>query len=195
MNQVSADQFAELLASHDPKHADKLLKLQDAELEGLCLRGVDLSCCILAGCRITNATFERCELRYALFFGSAFEECRFESCHLRKAEFNGARLVGVDFTGSEMSRVDFARADLRGADLTGCVLDWAWLIQCDMREAILENASFRGTRIGEAKLYNSHRFHIGPHDQARVDNVDMSPEGDGSIVVQGDELWPMLTSR
>jgi uncharacterized protein YjbI with pentapeptide repeats len=191
---ISPDQFAELLASHDPRREDRFLTLLDAELEGLSVHGKDLSCCVLVRCRITGAVFESCELRRALLIDTKFEQCRFRDCNLYKADLNGAHLVGIEFTGSDMGRCDLSRADLQCADLTGCVLDWAWLIGCDMRDAILEHTSFRGTRIGEAKLYNSRRFHLGPHDQAHVDNVDMSPAGDGSIIVNGDELWPMLDS-
>jgi len=186
---IGAARFAELIASHDSK---RVLKIMDAEIEGISIADTDLAECVLVRCRIVGGVFSRCKLGRALFFDSRLEECRLTSCDLYKAEFNGADLRGVDFTGSEMGRCDLTGADLRGADLTGCVLDWAWLIRCDMREAILENTSFRGTRIGEAKLYNSRRFHIGPHDQARIDNVDMSPAGDGSIIIHGEELWPRL---
>jgi uncharacterized protein YjbI with pentapeptide repeats len=192
---ISAARFAELIARHDPQREDRFLKLLDTEVEGISVADKDLGGCILVRCRIIGGVFERCLLRNAQLFDSRLEDCRLTSCDLYKAELNGADLRGVDFTGSEMGRCDFTRADLRGANLTDCVLDWAWLLKCDMRDAILEGASFRGTRIGEARLYNSRRFDIGSRDQARVNNVDMSPEGDGSIVVQGDELWPMLTSR
>jgi uncharacterized protein YjbI with pentapeptide repeats len=191
---IGPAQFAELLAQSDARSADRVLTVVDTQLEGIVLADKELSSCVLVRCRIVGAVFEHCDLSFAQLFDSRFENCRMIGCKLRKAELNGANLQGVDFTGSEMSRCDLTRADLRGANLTGCVLDWAWLIQCDLRDAILENASFRGARIGEAKLYNSRRFTMGPHDGARVDNVDLSPAGDGTVIVHGDELWEKLSA-
>jgi uncharacterized protein YjbI with pentapeptide repeats len=184
MNTIGQARFDELLTSHDPVRGTRLLTLLDARIEGVSLIERDLSGCVLA----------RCQLVGSQFFDSRFESCRMTGCNLRKAELNGSDLRGVDFTGSEMSRCDLTNADLRGANLTSCVLDWAWLIDCDLRDAVLERASFRGTRIGEAKLYNARRFALGPHDGARVDRVDLSPAGDGSVIVDGDDLWKTLSA-
>lgn len=195
VNTIGQARFDELLASHDPSRGTHLLTILDARIERVSLVGRDLSGCVLARCQLVGVVLDRCELVGSQFFDSRFEQCRMTACNLRKAELSGSDLRGVDFTGSEMSRCDLTGADLRGADLTDCVLDWAWLVQCDLRDTVLERASFRGARIGEAKLYNARRFALGPHDQARVDHVDLSPAGDGSVIVHGDELWEALSAR
>ena len=194
MKTIGPNQFAELLERHDPTGASGVLTITDAQIDGLSLLARDLSSCVLVRCRLTDAFLDRCDLSAAQFFNSRFERCRLIDCNLRKAEFNDADVRGVDFTRSEMSRCDLTGADLRGANLTDCVLDWAWLVKCDLRDAVLDRASFRGTRIGAAKLHNARRFALGPHDQARVDNADLSAAGDGSVIVNGDELWARLSA-
>lgn len=191
---IDQARFDELLTSHDPVRGTRLLTLLDARIEGVSLIDRDLSGCVLARCQFVEVMFDRCQLIGSQFFDSRFESCRMTACNLRKAELNGSDLRGVDFTGSEMPRCELIGADLRGANLTSCVLDWAWLIDCDLRDAVLERASFRGTRIAEAKLYNARRFALGPHDQSRVERVDLSPAGDGSVIVDGDELWKTLSA-
>ena len=56
---IGPAEFAELLARHDPHSADGVLKLTDAQLDGIVLRARDLSSCVLVRCRLVGAVFDR----------------------------------------------------------------------------------------------------------------------------------------
>jgi uncharacterized protein YjbI with pentapeptide repeats len=91
----------------------------------------------------------------------------------------GVDCAGVDFSGSDLRGVDLSRANLRGANLSDCLLSWAWLYGTDLRDAILEHTQFDGTEFIETKVYNSHRYHLGSLEGAKVKDVDPSPDASG----------------
>lgn len=71
-----------------------------------------------------------------------------------------------------MTRADFSGASLRGADLTDCILDWAWLVDTDLRDAILERTRFVGARLARTKLSNYRKYHLGSFDRAVFEGVE-----------------------
>ncbi len=82
---------------------------------------------------------------------------------------------GTDFSGSDLTRTDFTDAIMKDANFTDCLLNWAWLVKTDLRDVILEQVQFQGTRIVEAKLYNQRQFHIGSLKDAVIRDVDIIP--------------------
>lgn len=87
---------------------------------------------------------------------------------------------GVDFAGSDLTRADLTDASFKGANLTGCRLDWAWLTRTDLRCANLTHTQFVGARLINTKLYNPDRFPLGSFDRALIEDIDLSPGGDGT---------------
>ena len=87
---------------------------------------------------------------------------------LRDINLSGADLFGVDFTGSDLSGAIFENADLEGVDfsnskLLGSNLSGAVVENVDFIEAILDNATLRGIRGGQANF-----------DCASLVNADLS---------------------
>ena len=95
-------------------------QLQQADLTGLDLRGLELPCanlrlvvCVrqdLSGARLDGGL-----LREGVFTGSSFR-----SASLRRVDFTEARLEQCDFTGADLTSASF-----ENADLTGARIDWS----------------------------------------------------------------------
>ena len=98
-----------------PKPNPARLRLQQSDLTGLDLRGLDLPCANLrlAVCTSQDLTGARLDgglLREGMFTGSSFR-----SASLQRVDFTDARLERCDFTGADLSGAEFENADLAGA--------------------------------------------------------------------------------
>ncbi len=94
--------------------------LQQADLTGLVLRGLDLPCANmrLVVCRaqdLSSAKLDGGLLREGYFAGSSFR-----SASLRHVDFTNAQLQECDFQGADLSGAEFENADLSRAQI-----DWA----------------------------------------------------------------------
>lgn len=98
------------------------MRLDGAELTGLCLRGLYVS---------------RSELKRVSFAGS----------ELQLAAFNWSDLIECDFSG-----VDLRQADLRSSVFSRCRFDGATLDGADMRGTRFDSCSFTGATLAQAKL-------------------------------------------
>jgi uncharacterized protein YjbI with pentapeptide repeats len=112
-------------------------KFSHARLEGVDLRGVDLSFADLCGVGCVSQDLSGAILRGCLATDSDFSGSR----------FTDAMLAGADFSRSEMIGCDF-----RGADLTGADLEKADLTRADFRGATLRGARFPGALLDDARF-------------------------------------------
>jgi len=113
--------------------------LQELNIDGVPLVGVDLSDAYLQGVNLPNAnllraTLDGTDLRDAVLSGADLEECSMVYGNLRRADLHDARLGessnfknadfnGADLSGADLDQASFAKADLRNANLDG-VKNW-----------------------------------------------------------------------
>ena len=105
--------------------------------------------------KLVDADLSGLDLRGASFLGASLKGANFSESRLTHTQFKGADLEGANFTYCTLNATDligasFVRADLYGADLTGAALNRADLSESDLRRASLGNA-----RISDAILNNA----------------------------------------
>jgi len=104
--------------------------LAHARLDGLDLRGVDLSYADLCGASARGQDLGGANLEGCLATDSDFAGANFQRANLARADFSRSDLSGCDFrdanlAGTDLEQTDLTGADLRGADLTGARLPGA----------------------------------------------------------------------
>ena len=158
--------------------ADRLVLL-DASIAPIYAEGETFSSARIVRCDLSGSSFIGCDFSSALLIGSTLRNCKFISCEFRKAELTSADGMGANFSGSGMTRVDFSHADLRCANLTNCDMGWCWLIDTDLRFAVLEHVNLDGARLSGTKLYNTRRFSFGRLDRTLVKDVLVDENAEG----------------
>jgi len=106
--------------------------LEELNMDGVPLVGVDLSSAFLQGIRLQKANLVRANLDGADAREAQMQAARVEDASLRSANLRGAKLQDASFQGSIMDEADLTGADLRGADVTGASLQDADLRKTDL---------------------------------------------------------------
>jgi hypothetical protein len=83
------------------------------------------------------------------------------------------RVVGVSTFSGE---VQYAKSPSRKHDR---YLPRAWSRLENCTKSSLEHTQFDGAEFIETKVYNSHRYHLGSLEGAKVKDVDPSPDASG----------------
>ena len=115
----------------------RIAAMQDLNLRGISLRGVDAIRADLTGIRLENAilrgaNFEGSTLKRANLHGSILEVVR-----LRETDFEYAILHGANLRHADLRGANFRNADLRNADFRGARID-----QTDFTDANCTGALF-----------------------------------------------------
>lgn len=106
--------------------------LEELNMDGVPLVGVDLSTAFLLGIRLRKANLARANFDGADARDAVLEGARIDDASLRSANFRGANLDGASLRGSVLDDADLTGAELRGADLTGSSLEKTDLRNVDM---------------------------------------------------------------
>lgn len=123
--------------------------LQELNLDGVPLVGVDLSGAFLQGIHLPHARLVRSNFGAADVRDSDFISADLTDSDLNSGNFRYSNLRNGSFRGSNLENADFFGADLTGADLSGASLTGA-----DLRTANLANISWKGIAgIKGANLY------------------------------------------
>jgi uncharacterized protein YjbI with pentapeptide repeats len=130
-------------------------------------------------CDLSESTFTRCDFRSALLIESTFRNCKFLSCQFRKAELSSANCIGAHFLESDMTRADLSHANMMNANLTNSDMSWCWLLDTDLRFAVLENINLEGARLVGTKVYNTRRFLLRGIERAVIENVLVDRDAEG----------------
>ena len=123
--------------------------LQELNLDGVPLVGVDLSGAFLQGIHLPHARLVRSNFGAADVRDSDFISADLTDSDLNSGNFRYSNLRNVLFRGSSLEN-----ADLFGADLTGADLSDANLASVDLRTANLARISWKGiSSVKGANLY------------------------------------------
>jgi hypothetical protein len=131
--------------------------LQELNMDGVPLVGVDASGAFLQGVRLRHANLLRSNLSASDLRNSDLANSNLSFANLRSANFRYAVLRYANLTDADMDNTDFVAADLSDTDLTG-----ARLSNADLRHASLQGIHWR---------------HIAAIDGANVWAVRDAPEG------------------
>ncbi|MGA3023604.1 MAG: pentapeptide repeat-containing protein [Bryobacteraceae bacterium] len=131
--------------------------LQELNMDGVPLVGVDASGAFLQGVRLRNANLLRCNLAASDLRNADLAGSNLAYAALRSANFRHASLHDVNLSDADIEDADLVGADISNADLTGARLS----------NADLGNADLRGVRWRK----------IAAIDAANVYGVRNAPEG------------------
>jgi uncharacterized protein YjbI with pentapeptide repeats len=185
--------FRESRNSREPRQ-DKL-SIVDAEFSDIDMSDKNFAAAELVRCVFTNARFKNCDFSYSILIRSRFKGCTFLSCSFVKAELKSADLSSSNLSGSDFTRADLTGANLNHSNLTNCTFNWAWLVDADLRYAVLDHVEFEGTRVVKAKVGNLRRFVFGSLHRATIKDVDVSVEGDGRKLASGMDALDFLKRK
>ena len=134
--------------------------VDEFELIGSRLVGVDLTSRRMPGLRARDVVFDRCDLSGAVLDGAHLDRVRFSGCRLTGAMFSATRLRDVVISDSVGILLNLRLADaetlwierttLREAELGGATLVASALLDCD-----LSGATVTGLRAADLALHGS----------------------------------------
>ena len=182
-------------SQHSMRPTQNQLSIVDAEFSDINISNENFSTAELVRCVFINAMFINCDFSYSTLIRSSFNGCNFLSCSFVKADLKSADLNSADLSGSDLTRADLTDANLNGANLTNCIFNWAWLVNTDLRSAILDHVQFDGARLVAAKIYNPRRFVLGSLHRTMIKDVDISVEGDGRKLASGIDALDFLKMK
>lgn len=159
------------------------------------LSGTDVSNAQLSGCKFTDCHFENCDLSNSALLSAQFLNCRFLKCQFVNADLRSLIADRCEFTGSNFTRADLTDAVLASSVLVDCVLDWSWLVRTDLRSANLTGVRLENARLLRTKLYNERQFRFVHPVAITVQELDLSREGNGSLLVGIEGLERLLENR
>src|ERR1700739_873727 len=91
--------------------------LEELNVDGVSLVGVDLSTAFLQGIQLKKANLARANFDAADARDANFESARIDDATLRSANLRSAKLIKTSLRGSTLDDADLSGADLRDADL------------------------------------------------------------------------------
>lgn len=107
--------------------------LEELNMDGVSLVGVDLSSAFLQGMRLKKANLVRANFDGADARDANLESARIDDASLRSANLRSAKLIKTSLRGSTLDDADLSGADLRDADLTAASLEDADLNGADLQ--------------------------------------------------------------
>ena len=157
------------------------LDLRQANLCRTDIRGTDLTACLLEGCKLTLARYDR-KTRVP------------DDFNLEKsgavgpgAALNGAFLNGADLRGMDLRNTNFMGAYLSGCDLSSAVLDGARFVGADLRFAKMQGCRCVGTRFTGSQLQQAD-FRAADLTEAILDSAENIAGADFSLSTGMDRM-------
>ena len=178
--------------SEDKSEESAQMVLTETDIKDMLICNADFSGAEIVRCNVSSVTFKECYFSYALLLESVFNNCSFDHCNFVKADLRGIKCNDCSMNNCDFTRADLTDATLAGVNLTGSKFNWSWLVNTDLRFALLEAVEFEEAKLIQTKLYNERRFVLGSIDKALVDRADISPEGNGGEMM-GKEVFELLS--
>jgi fluoroquinolone resistance protein len=123
----------------------------------------DLHGLSMEDCDLTGAVLSRCTFKRRLGRSESAARGRFVRCNLHLADLAGAGLAGCELSGSRLLEADLSGTDLAGADLRGSEFFGANLAGAKLARADLRDAEISGLDL--TQLASREGMIIGPGQQ------------------------------
>jgi hypothetical protein len=115
--------------------------LEELNMDGVPLVGVDLSSAFLQGIQLEKANLARANFDGADARDADLQSARIDDASLRSTNLRAAKLFKTSLRGSTLDDADLSTADLRDADLTATSLE-----EADLNGADLQNLKWSSLR-------------------------------------------------
>lgn len=126
--------------------------LQELNMDGVPLIGVDVSGAFLQGVRLPRAKLERANFNAVDARNSNFEHADFTTADLTWGNFRNGNLSYANLRDSNLENGDFCSANLKGADFSGVTLDGADLGNTDLANIKWQQIkSVKGASLQQAR--------------------------------------------
>ncbi len=129
-------------------------RLDDAWLEGAVLARADLEGASALRAKLQRANLGAASLRGAQFAGADLREAILSKADAQGASFDGAQMARADLRELRADGARFAKIEARdsmwlkvglaGVDLSGCSLEKCLFIECDVQDAVFDQARLAG---------------------------------------------------
>ena len=141
-----------LLARHAAGQSCAWALLQDLDLSGVALRGVDLSHALLQRCVLRQADLERsnfleAELQQCDLAEARLEQARFSRAMLTGCTLDGAAAPGADFSQARLEKNSLAKARLSKTQWRNAQVAQSGFEQASMPDAQGDRAQFKSCRL------------------------------------------------
>jgi uncharacterized protein YjbI with pentapeptide repeats len=135
--------------------------LEDAELSGAELSGVDFHLTFLSRTRLREACLCGANLRDAVLSDADLYKADLSGADLREASLRNAYLDDANLSGADLRKANLSDAyvrevDLRKSDLRGAFLFRSLFKEADLSGARLSGAHLDGADLSKARLHNAH---------------------------------------
>lgn len=160
------------------------------DLREMSLDEEDLSQVKFRGAALIGATGYRCTAKQLEVLSSNAERSKWCGSQLIDSSFMGSNLKGADFSGCDLSNVNFSECDLRRADFRHSRLNRSAFRNTDLRFANLTNVTCQAAEFSNAKLFGASLWQLN-YSTLRSESLDISPEGDGSVLTNDLRLAPI----
>lgn len=137
---------------------------------------------------------KHCDLTGSYFFNCTFKECQFLDVLLNKCEFHDCSFENSSFKNVQLIKSEFNRCELPEIKLADCELGWSFFNLCDLRNVYFNGVLLEGAIITDCKMFNQNPFVIdlGEKFPAQIINIDFTPDGDGSTLIQKKEFLGLI---
>jgi uncharacterized protein YjbI with pentapeptide repeats len=146
------------------EHLDIELDLNEANLSGANLEGIDLSEVLLKranfrGTHLERASLSRTHLEEADLSRACLEEADLSIAHFEKVNIREAYLEGVNLNGTHLEEAFLDGIHLEGASLEGTHLEGASLKQAHLEGTSFNRAHLEGADLREAFFNSTTKLH------------------------------------
>jgi uncharacterized protein YjbI with pentapeptide repeats len=170
------------------------MQLRNAKLLQVTARRARLDNIDATGSTVTQSCFDGASMRHCKLAGARVVECSLSRANFEGANWNGATVVNcvskralwfhARIVNSEFVDCDFVDSDFHGFPDTGTD---ARFVRCDLRGTRWQGRDLFGASFIGCKLYGV-SGRVAGLGLARFDDNDLSPDGDGSLIVTQEEL-------
>lgn len=161
--------------------------------ENIQVSDLDITQLVFMNCRFRNCTFINCDLSFCYFIKSNTEQLRFEDCSFHKAAIFES-VIFAEFQNCSLTKCAIRDTDMRGCNFSGSDLGYSELTGNDLRNCNWASVKLEGVLMANCKLFNAQkfRFDVSGNDSnvsiPNFVNIDISEEGDGSLLADGDAV-------
>ena len=207
---AGGERLATLMERCRARYHGTLFDLQDANLKGCDLTGLDFSSVELSGSDLRQATVETLQtglienVRLEQAVGDHFRPGAMKNCSCKGAEFSdfflgfdyhsagGTVLENCDFSNAKLHDAYFNYSSIRGtlfkkSDLTGSTFDFASIAKSDFSGANLLKVSLKSIKCGSAVVFRRAKFTAANLQRANLKGADCTgADFSGALLTQAD---------